>query len=285
LICLLSVLLLTSPRSRLRWEISRLPQKPTVGQQLKVSRSRAHLAKQIKGFLHIANSFLPPLEEGDLSLFEDEVIDTPSDESVEPEVLLDVALDDDLSCDEEDESEAPSVLPESVVLPLPSNIISPKLSASINSMISTERELRKGQANDALEGVRIGLANKSLLLQTDVNQSKSTKQSTRAWASVRNAQSQILLHARGYQRAWQALQLIGTAEDLLIYQKLEGGDLVVVKDITMAKRFGQGSDSLAWFWRIGPSEDEITGEWMEECETIEFPFAVLTLTYSNSLPC
>jgi hypothetical protein len=185
LIWCLSVLLLTSPRSRLRWEISRLPQKPTVGQQLKVSHSRALLAKKIiKGFLHNANSFLPPLEEVDLSLFEYEVKDTPSDKSAEPEVLLNGALDDDFSCDDEDESEAPSVLLELVVLPLPSSIISPKLSASINSMISTEMELRKGQANDTLEGVRIGLANKSLFLQTNVNQRKSTKQSTRAWASV-----------------------------------------------------------------------------------------------------
>jgi hypothetical protein len=135
-------------------------------------------------------------------------------------------------------------------------------------LISTERELRKGQANDALEGIQIGLANKSLLLQTDVNQSKSTKQSTRAWAGVQNAQSQILIHAQAYQRAWRALRLIGTADDLVVYQKLEAKDLVVVKDITMAKRkrFGQGSDSLAWFWRIGPSEDELTVEWMEECE-------------------
>ena len=111
-----------------------------------------------------------------------------------------------------------------------------------------------------MEGIQIGLANKSFLLQTDVNKSKLTKQSTRAWASVRNAQSQILLHSRSYQRAWRALQSIGTKEDQVIYQKLKGKDLVMVKDITIAKRYGQGSDSLAWFWRIGPSEDEITGE-------------------------
>ena len=47
---------------------------------------------------------------------------------------------------------------------------------------------------------------------------------------------------------------------------LEEKDLVVVKDITSAKRFGQGSDSLAWFRWIGPGEDALTGEWMEECE-------------------
>lgn len=244
-----------------------MPQKPTVNQLLKITQLRTRLAKQVKDFLHIAHFFLPPLEEGDLRALEDEVIETPLEESVEPEVLLDGSPVEELPCDEEDEAEAQSVLPESVVLPLPSNIISVNLSpTTIDSMKTTERELRRGQANDTLEGIRIGLANKSLLLQTDVNQSNSTKQSTRAWASVRNAQSQILLHARGYQRAWQALQYIGTAEDLDIYQKLERKDLVVVKDITMTKRYGQGSDSLAWFWRIGPSEDKITGKWMEECE-------------------
>jgi hypothetical protein len=264
-----SVLILA--RSRLRSQIGKLPKKPTVKQLLKVSRSRACLAKRVKDFLERANSFLPTVEEADLKLLEDESIDTPPEESVEPEEFVEVSLeeedlDGDLFEDQEDETEAPSVLPETVVLPLPSNITCPELRMSIESLISTERELRKGQANDALEGVRIGLANKSLLFQTDVNKSKSTKQSTRAWASVRNAQSQILIHAQTYQRAWQALKCIGNPEDLVAYQKLEGKDLVVVKDITKAKRFGQGSDTLAWFWRIGPSEDQITGEWMEECE-------------------
>lgn len=242
-----------------------MPPKPTVSQQLKVSRLRARLGKQVKDFLQVANSYLPLLEEVDLRTMEDDIIDTPSDEFVEPELLLE-ALEEELDQDGDDESEAQSVLPESVVLPLPSNILSAKVGPAVNSMILTERELRRGQANDALEGIRIGLANKSLLLQTNVNQSKSTKQSTRAWAGVRNAQSQILLHAQTYQRAWTALQLIGTADDRVLYHQLESKDLVVVKDITTAKRFGQGSDSLAWFWRIGPSEDQITGEWMEECE-------------------
>jgi len=228
---------------------------------------RARLGKQVKDFLHTANTFLPVLEEVDLKPLDDEVIDTPAEESVEPEDLVDSILDDDVYYEEEeDETEAPSILPEETVLPLPSNITSVNPIPSLEPLRSIERELRKGQANDALEGLRIGLANKSLLLLTDVNQSTSTKQSTRAWASVRNSQSHILFHANGYQRAWQALKRVGTPEDLIVYQKLEDKDLVVVKDITMAKRFGQGSDSLAWFWRIGPSEEALTGEWMEECK-------------------
>jgi len=243
-----------------------LPEKLTVKQQLKLKHMRARLEKKIKDFFLASDSFLPSLEEADFKPFQDEVINMPEEDFIEPEDLADGSLEEDGFDEGDDEAEALLVLPESVILPLPSNIASVKLRPALESLASVERELRKGQANDALEGLRIGLANKSLLLLTDVNQSTSTKQSTRAWAGVRNTQSQILFHAQSYQRAWLALKSVGTPEDLLIYQKLEEKHLVVVKDITMAKRFGQGSDSLAWFWRIGPREDLLTGEWMEECE-------------------
>lgn len=227
---------------------------------------RSRLGKQVNDFLQSANMFLPTVEQDDLRGLDDELIDTPLEEAVDTDDFMDDDFEDDFHLEEEDEAESGSNLPESIVLPLPSNIISEKLRLSLKSLILIERELRKGQANDALEGVRIGLANKSLLLLTDVNNSTSTKQNTRAWASVRNAQTQILQHAHAYQRAWQAIKSIGTPEELRLYQKLEQKDLIVVKDITMAKRYGQGSDRLAWFWRIGPSKDAMTAEWMEECE-------------------
>jgi len=246
--------------------MKKLPQKPTEKQQLNVARMRSRLTRQVNEFLQESTAFLPILEDGDLKSFEDEEIGTPEDESVETEDLLDGLLDEDIHIDEECEVESLLVLPEAVILPLPSNIVSLKLKPSLEPLRTIERELRKGQANDSLEGLRIGLANKSLLLVTDVNQSMSTKQSTRAWASVRNTQTQILFHAHGYQRARQALESVGTEEDLVTYPRLEQKDLVVVKDITKAKRFGQGSHSLAWFWRLGPSENSLTGEWMEECK-------------------
>jgi hypothetical protein len=227
---------------------------------------RARLGKQVKDFLDTGSSYLPQLEDDDLKAFEDESIETPAEEFVEPEDPVEGTLEEDFDYEDEDEDEAAAVLPEDIVLPLPSNIVSVKHKPCFEEVISVEIELRKGQANDALEGVRIGLANKSLLLLTDVNLSTSTKQSLKAWDSVRHAQSLILNHASCYQRAWRALNHIGREEDLLIYQKLDQKDLVVVKDITKAKRFGQGRDKLAWFWHLRLSEDALTGEWMEECE-------------------
>ena len=133
--------LLKSPRSRLRFEISKLPQNSTVKQQLTITRMRVCLGKQIKDFLNADSSFLPTLEEADLMGFEDESIDTPKEESVETANPLKDPADEDDNFDEEDESESPSVLPKAVILPLPSKIISIILKHSLESIFSVEREL------------------------------------------------------------------------------------------------------------------------------------------------
>ena len=65
----------------------------------------ARLSKQIKDFLHEATIFLPPLEDVDIKPFEEEVIATPPEETVEPEDLIDGSLDEDGDYDAEDESE------------------------------------------------------------------------------------------------------------------------------------------------------------------------------------
>ena len=184
-------------------------------QQLKVKRMRAQLGKQIKDFFQASSAFLPSLEELDLQPVEYESINTPEEEFVKPKKLGDGLLEENDVNKEDEEAEALPIISESAILPLPSNIFSPQHRQALKSLILVERELRKRQANDALEGLWIGLANKSLLLLIDVNKSTSTKQSTRAWSSVRNTQSQILFHARAYQRAWGALKSVGTPDDLL----------------------------------------------------------------------
>ena len=96
----------------------------------------------------------------------------------------------------------------------------------------------------------MALANKSLLLLTNVNQSTTTKQSTQAWAGVQNAQTHVLS------------------------QKLDVKDLVTVKDITMAKHFGEGSG------HIRPNQDALTGEWLEECE-LDFLLFLIIFGYAD----
>jgi hypothetical protein len=97
----------------------------------------------VKNFLHAVNMFLPTLQEVNLKPMENELIDTPAEESVEPEDLVDGPLDEDFYYEEEDDDEAISNLPEMVILPLPSNIISVKLGPSLESLRSIERALKR----------------------------------------------------------------------------------------------------------------------------------------------
>jgi Kyakuja-Dileera-Zisupton transposase len=53
----LSSLRLISPRSRLRWEISKLPQKLIIIQRLKIACMRTHLGKKVRDFFQGSNSF------------------------------------------------------------------------------------------------------------------------------------------------------------------------------------------------------------------------------------
>ena len=50
----------------------------------------------MKDFLHGATTFLPTLEEANLKPYEDELIDTPAEESVEPEKPVYSSLDKDI---------------------------------------------------------------------------------------------------------------------------------------------------------------------------------------------
>ena len=99
--------------------------------------------------------FLPNLQEEDLEPFIEDLIDTPAEEYVQPADSVDFSFDDDLYYEEEPEDDycGFSDVPESIILPLPSNVISVSFRPALNSLISIERELRKGQANDALEGL------------------------------------------------------------------------------------------------------------------------------------
>ena len=126
-----------------------------VKQQLKIASMRSRLAKEVKDFLQSSTMFLPNLQEEDLEPFIEDLIDTPAEEYVQPADSVDFSFDDDLYYEEEPEDDycGFSDVLESIILPLPSNDISVSFRPALNSLISIERELRKGQANDALEGL------------------------------------------------------------------------------------------------------------------------------------
>jgi hypothetical protein len=71
-----------------------------------------------------------------------------------------------------------------------------------------------------------------------------------------------------YRHARSALQhLEADPEYLQTLLPITDEDLKVAGDLTNERRFGQRSDTLPWFWRIGDAV-EMNGPRMEECMSI-----------------
>ena len=60
------------------------------------------------------------------------------------------------------------------------------------------------------------------------------------------------------------ISLEASQDILQKYQLIKPDELGVSKDITEENQFGQGSDILPWFWRIGGSQIESSDLWNEE---------------------
>jgi hypothetical protein len=152
-------------------------------------------------------------------------------------------------------------------------------------VMKMEIELREGQAYDALEDLRVALAQKALLLRTKVRNSDNTKETAQAWSSVNNKSATINKHAATYRSAYQALNNLNALNDNLL--PLLNDHLKLPADITEENRYGQKNDSLAWFWKIGQKIGQEIKKEMKECKIFYLIFNLilrLTLRKFSSLP-
>lgn len=156
--------------------------------------------------------------------------------------------------------------PDKTVLLMPSSISQDKLTEmKVQHLAEQELELRRGQASDNLEGLRLALANQALLLRTKVRAADSNSRKTKAWDEVVSARKSIEMNVRGYRRARNAIMVL--CQDLSIlslYPEIAHTDLKAA-DISDERRHGQRSESLPWFWREGAGQAH-DDKWMEECK-------------------
>ncbi len=136
---------------------------------------------------------------------------------------------------------------------------------SLKSMAMIEAELRKGQVVDALEGLRLALGEKSLCFRTEVRNADSQRTTHRAWTNVHKLDAEARKCRATYRQARHALMHLDVdPEYLATLHDITDDDLKVAGDITDERRFGQRSDTLPWFWRIG--EPVVSdGPRMQEC--------------------
>jgi len=154
----------------------------------------------------------------------------------------------------------------------------------LEDLIDEEVQLRIGQANDSLEKLKthlgqliifyimnfvlkINLGHKSILYRMNFRSSTSVRTDTRSKQDIRRMALKITRDVRSYHRARESLFRLEASQDILQkYQIIKPDELGVSKDITEENRYGQSSDILPWFWRIGGSQLGSSNEWNEECK-------------------
>ena len=136
---------------------------------------------------------------------------------------------------------------------------------SLRPLSMIEAELCKGQVADALEGLCLALGEKSLCFRMEVRNANSQRTTNRGWDNVHRLDVQARKCRSTYRHARSALQRLDfDLEYLVTLLDITDDDLTVAGDLTDEGRFGQRSDTLPWFWRIGDTVDS-SGPRMQEC--------------------
>jgi hypothetical protein len=190
----------------------------------------------------------------------------------------------ELSDDSDEEAEEEGH-PEHAAIFLPSRISKvERENRGLAEMARQEAALRVGQINDCLQGLRMALGEKSIMLRTQVRNADSQHQMTRAWASINKVEAQVHRHVKRYQQAKKALVNLESANPQ--FQDITKEDLRMPGDITHENRVDQRSDTMAWFWRLDPQlgggnlEDNPK---MEECKFFLHVKTYILLTISFSV--
>ena len=184
---------------------------------------------------------------------------------------LEESGDEELFLDAEaewEEEEVAEITAERALIWLPSSFTKlERVRMGLQEVGEVEAELREGQANDALEALRVGLAEKSLRFRTEVKPAKSQRTMTRAWDSIHRADKQIRVAVQCYRLAHRALEGLGVSSALLNqYKEIQKKDLKMSRDVVEENRIGQRSSELPWFWRLDRKWDEDRGEFLKECK-------------------
>ncbi|KAI5981079.1 hypothetical protein EDD15DRAFT_2197779 [Pisolithus albus] len=156
--------------------------------------------------------------------------------------------------------------PTSPYLPLPSKFGSAYCKAKkLHRLAQMELELRMGQANDALHGLRLALADKAVIFRGVVRPATNYSMRTHTWQMIHSIDTSVKQCAAIYRQCRLAMISLGADSDILDrYQELQKSHLSAT-----AAAFTQGAhdhrDShLPWFWTMDIPKDTDSKSWLSE---------------------
>ena len=118
----------------------------------------------------------------------------------------------------------------SLQVPIPSAVCSPP--PEMACLKEIELQLRVGEMNDALEGIREQLALKAYLFRHKIRLGKTKKPKTRAWTAIQRESRSLLMWKKKYDAARTTLIHLGAPTSIKdIYHPLKDEDLKTVTGV------------------------------------------------------
>ena len=244
--------------------IRKLGRKPSAKEKINVEEKRQRLQARIDNFhKHAVEFWGTDLEED--SLVWPERFDLPGPDPTDSE---DSSMEDD-----DVFSSSPWIddwTSEAQPLLLPSNLgMRVDKPEESTKFAQQEKTLRIGQANDALQAIRLGLSRKSVIFREDLRKAKTKTRKLRSWDQITMVDFNVRHHSRVYDRARTSLVRLGASEEELgRYQVLKKEHLNVTTARIDPSMRGQRDTSLAWFWTMDVQNDMEQVDGMAECESI-----------------
>lgn len=243
----------------LAW-IRRLGRKPPPADLLQLEERRSRLQDRIDRFSSSASSAWPLKDNDD-----------PSDamaDNAEADDLLSDDSEDDLQEEHEPRITHGRWQPELVSIMLPSAVGHELCrAAGFDGIVEKEKVIRMGQANDALQGLRVALSRKAILFRGLRDATSKTKRN-KSWDQIKATTGSARHHVRLYLRARHALIMLGaTEEEMSIYRPLTREQLKITAARIDLNLRGSRNTALPWFWAVDLRGDSEMVDGMEECES------------------
>ncbi|KAI5993014.1 hypothetical protein EDD15DRAFT_2367807 [Pisolithus albus] len=241
---------------------------PSEIKRLAMARRADRLASERSRFVADGQIYMEPLNVGALSDEHEDYVNVPEDDARHDSGGGDIFPEDEDSNESADEGIEMGAPKMSTIshLPLPSNVgVDRCHAAGVHALLDMELQLRIGQANDALHGLRLALADKAVVFRGVVRQAKSYSTRTRAWQIVNSIDSSVKQHAAIYRRCREAMIALGADVDTLSrFQELLNSHLTVDTAAFTQNAHSHRSSNLPWFWSIDIPRDTTSKSWLTE---------------------
>lgn len=148
----------------------------------------------------------------------------------------------------------PGTLPEKMKLALPSTFQSNRTgNIGLHTLSVQELKLRRGQAHDELQAIRLLISQKSVQYTKGLRAADRRALKTRAQSALQKLTHDLTHHRRVYQKARLAMKALGIdPNDLLTtYRELEHSDLKTSTLATDPNAPGLSRVQLSWIWTVG----------------------------------